>query len=101
MASEEMIQVLRNHGAFAYGVEDLENIAREWEDYDFSPNQADAWLEVGCFRAQSAYELAGAGYSPTQVSIISEGGYRETVAYKFANSDLDLEDVKKLVEEVA
>jgi hypothetical protein len=100
-----MIQVLRNHGSFAYGQEsDVEKVAEEWADNDFSPAQADAWLEAGCFRADDARMLADHDITPEQARQDVDdgaGSYRESIGYKFANSDLDIEDVLRLIEEVA
>lgn len=105
MASEEMVQVLRNHGVFAYGQEsDIESVAEEWEEYDFSPTQADQWLGAGCFRASDARMMADFGVSPEQAGEETDegvGAYQGTIGYKFANCDISIEDVLRLVEEVA
>lgn len=105
MTTQEMIQVLRNHGVFAYGSEqEIGNVAREWDDYDFSPAEADAWLGAGCFIASDARMMADCGVSPEQAGEETDegvGAYCGQIGYKFANNDLDIDDVLRLVEEVA
>lgn len=105
MTSDEMVQVLRNHGVMAYGNEsDIESVAEEWEEYDFSPAEADSWLGAGCFRASDARMMADRGISPEQAGEETDegaGAYTATIGYKFANNDLDIDDVLRLVEEVA
>jgi hypothetical protein len=104
MTSEEMIQVLRNHGTFAYGQEsDIESVAEEWEDYDFSPAGADVWLSAGCFRAADARALADAGIAPedTEKDYDSESNPGISIGYAVANGDLTVEEAKKMIGEVA
>ena len=104
MTTQEMIQVLRNHGVFAYGQEsDIESIAEEWAEYDFSPADADAWLDAGCFVAADARMMADCGVSPEQAAEETDegaGAYRGQIGYKFANNDIDIDDVLRLIEEV-
>lgn len=45
--------------------------------------EADAWLEAGCFRAEDASQETKEGI----------GNYEASLAYKFANNDLSLQDV--------
>jgi hypothetical protein len=104
MASDEMVQVLRNHGVFAYGQEsDIESIADDWEDYDFIPETADAWLSAGCFRAVDAYRMV-------QVFITPEDAKKEydherapgiSIGYALANGDISLAEAKRISREVA
>lgn len=104
MPSEEMIQVLRNHGAFAYGsLEDIERISEEWEDYDFSPSDADEWLSAGCFRAADARAMVDAGIAPEDAERHhdQENYPGVSIGYAVANGDLSVEKAKKLIEEVA
>ncbi|MCK9570832.1 hypothetical protein M0R72_17920 [Candidatus Pacearchaeota archaeon] len=104
MASDEMIQVLRNHGVFAYGQEsDIESMAEEWEDYDFSPRGADEWLSAGCFRAADARDLANAGISPEDAgkNYDPDSNPGISIGYAVANGDMTIDEVKMLVEEVA
>lgn len=105
MSSPEMIQVLRKHGALAYGQEsDIERIADDWEDYDFTPAQADAWLEAGCFLASNARTMADSFVLPEQTRYVTEDGvghYIASISYKFCNGDIDIDDVLSLVEDVA
>lgn len=101
MANKEMIQVLRNHGVFAYGQEsDIKSIAEEWEDYDFSPAQADEWLGAGCFNAVDAYAMAFNGITPEQAGYRGEE-MQYSIGYAVANSDMTIEEAKKIIEEVA
>lgn len=101
MASEEMVQVLRNHGVYAYGQEsDIELIAEEWEDYDFSPDQADKWLEAGCFQAGDAYLMAFDGITPEQAAYRGEE-MQYSIGYAVANNDMTIDEAKRIIEEVA
>ena len=104
MASEEMVQVLRNHGVFAYGSEeDIERYAEEWEDYDFSPDQADKWLEAGCFQAYAARELSDAGISSENAARLDPDESRPgtQIGYSVANGDMSIEEAVQIIEEVA
>lgn len=99
MASNEMVQVLRNHGVFACG-QDIESIADDWEDYDFSPEQADAWISAGCFVAYAARRMTDAGISPEDASQnCDQDRYPGiSIGYAVANADLSVEEAKKIIE---
>jgi hypothetical protein len=101
MASDEMIQVLRNHGVFAYGQEsDIGSIADDWEEYDFSPDQADSWLSAGCFVAFAAHLMEQAGISSEDAAQnCDQDRYPGTsIGYAVANADLSVEEAKKIIE---
>jgi hypothetical protein len=103
MTSEEMIQVLHNYGAFAYGQEeDIENIAEEWEDYDFSPAEADDWLGAGCFRAADAREMVNYGIAPEDAERHhdQENYPGVSIGYAVANGDLTISEAKKIIEKL-
>lgn len=104
MASDEMVQVLRNHGVFAYGQEsDIESIADDWEDYDFIPETADAWLSAGCFRASDAYAMSESGILPEDAgkNYDQERAPGISVGYALANGDISLAEAKRIAKEVA
>lgn len=104
MASDEMIQVLRNHGVFTYGQEsDIESIADDWETWDFTPAQADEWLSAGCFRASDAYRMTCVGITPEMASRDYDHDRAPgiSIGYALANSDISLSEAKKIIEEMA
>lgn len=101
---EKMIEVIRSHGTFAYGNEQPEDVAKQWLEWGFSPKQAEEWLQARCFYPIAAWHLDNADIHPEQASKITEeglGGYRDTIGYKVANNDLEIERAVELAEEVA
>jgi hypothetical protein len=97
---DEMEVVIRSHGDFAYGSEKVEDVAQIWRDYDFRADEVDAWLKAGCFDAHGARSLADNGFSPDEVTpdtMIGTGNYKASIGYKYANGDLDIDGVKKIL----
>lgn len=63
----EMIDMLNDHGDRFAG-NDVAEIAWDWEEnHNFSVDEADAWCEIGCWDAATAYRFVLAGLTPEQV----------------------------------
>lgn len=95
-----MVDVVKSHGAFASG-NDPEEIAIEWDEWDFSLEEVDAWLYARCFEPEMAYELKDCDITPEQAGKMTErgiGGYKDTIGYKLSNCDLTLEEAIEEVE---
>jgi len=67
----EMVAVLDSHGPRFAG-NHVEDMAQEWLDYDFTPEQADEWCSIGVWNAATAAEFRDAGLSPDQVQAAAE-----------------------------
>jgi hypothetical protein len=97
---DDMEVVIRSHGDFAYGSEKVEDIAQEWRDYNFTPEEADEWLKAGCFRASDARALADIDITPKKASLDTNegiGGYTASIGYKFSNNDLTIDQVQEIL----
>lgn len=93
---EEMKEIISSYGEFAHGGE-VEAVAAEWIDENFTPSEADTWLSARCFYASAARKLADAGITPEKASKKTSkgiGGYTDTIGYKMANGDLDIDDIE-------
>jgi hypothetical protein len=98
----DMRVVVESFGEFAYG-SDLEGAVQEWLDAGFSPSEADAWLEAGCFNASDAASLRDAGVTPDQAQAITNesvgrGHYPHTIGYKVANGDMTVSEAVAWIE---
>lgn len=97
---DEMIGTLCSLGEFAHGGR-VEQIADEWLDNDFGPDEAREWIESGyVFDAASARQLSDAGVEPSEAAQHFDGEYPEadgSLGYAFANNDISLERVLTLL----
>ena len=90
-----LVQIIKNHGEFAYGNETPEDMAIEWDDWDISPEKVDAWLSARCFEPETAHLLDDYNITPKQASKITEkgiGSYRDTIGYKVSNNDMSIDE---------
>ena len=96
-----LTEIIKSHGDFAYGINKPEDIAIEWDDWDFTPEQVDAWLSARCFTPEAAHDLAEYNITPAQAGKMTElGGYRDTVGYQYANDNITLDEAIEEVEKV-
>lgn len=97
---DEMIGTIQSLGPFAHGGR-VEQIADEWLDNDFGPDEAREWIEEGyVFDAGSARQLADEGVEPVEVAQHFDGEYPEadgSLGYAYANGDISLERVLALL----
>jgi hypothetical protein len=96
-----MVEVIKRYGDFAYGNDSPEEVAIEWDDWDISPEKADAWLSARCFTPEAAHQLEDYDITPEQAGKITEqgtGDYKDTVGYKVSNGDLTIEDAIEIIE---
>ena len=96
---DQMIDTIQSLGEFAHGGR-VEQIAREWSDNDFGPDDAREWIESGVFDAASARDLEDAGLTPEDVAQHVDGEYPEgdgSLGYAFANNDISLDRVLELL----
>ena len=99
-------ETLRRHGEDAVPGGDvsgdgLDATARAWLVAGFADaEEVDDWLEARCFDPYHAQRLDAAGVTPTQAALRTRAGradYEETIAYKFAQGDLTLEEARRLI----
>ncbi|MCK9571359.1 hypothetical protein M0R72_20590 [Candidatus Pacearchaeota archaeon] len=91
----KMVQIIMRHGDFAYGNDAPEEVAIEWNDWDISPDEVDAWLSSRCFDPEAAHQLEDYDITPAQAGKITErglGNYKDTIGYKVSNNDLTIEE---------
>lgn len=96
-----LVAIIKQHGDFAYGNSSPEDVAIEWDDYDFQAEEVDAWLTARCFCPDAAHELTESDISPEQAGEITDekvGGYVDTIGYKISNNDLDIDEVIELID---
>ena len=91
----ELVQIIKRHGGFAYGNSTPEDMAIEWDDWDISPEQVDAWLSSRCFDPIAAHQLEDYNITPSQAGKITKrgtGNYIDTIGYKVSNNDLTIDE---------
>lgn len=96
MTIRDMIEA---HGHFAHGG-NPDDAAETWAEADFTAAEVDEWLKARCFHPSSARDLADAGVTPEMAAIQTEAGagdYVDTVGFKVADGDLEVEEARDLV----
>lgn len=73
--------------------------AQSWASSGFKDAfEVKSWLEARCFNPSAAAKMKDAGVTPVGAAIYTyRGDYTDTLGYKFANGDLDLEEIKQVV----
>jgi hypothetical protein len=94
-------EVLTRYGDPALAGSPAETVASRWLARGFTDaEEIDDWLAARCFRPERAHELDRAGLTPEQTRLRTSAGrgdYEDTVAYKFAEGDLSLEEARRIV----
>lgn len=91
--------VVESHGHFAHGG-NPDDAAETWAESGFAGNEVDEWLKARCFHPSSARDLADAGVTAELASMHTEAGagdYVDTVGFKVADGDLEVEEARDLV----
>lgn len=96
----EMLEVVsnHNHNGWLVGNSRAVVIAESWMMFGFSPEEADRWLEVGCFNPSSAKMLKEKGWTPEEASQ-EWGNSGMSVAYASTDPEINhsVFDKKELV----
>lgn len=80
---------------------------RQWQDQEFTPDEATAWRLAGAFDAEKARELADADFDPDELSAVVTEADKEkfnigysgySIAYVYCNGDLTLEQLKQIIQ---
>jgi hypothetical protein len=96
-----MVEVIKRHGDFAYGNNSPEAVAIDWDDWNISTDEADAWLSARCFDPKAAHQLDDHDITPEQAGKITKrgtGNYRDTIGYKISNYDLTIEEAIEILD---
>lgn len=91
--------VIEGHGHFAHGG-NPDDATEAWAEAGFTASEVDEWLKSRCFHPSSARDLADAGVTPEMAAIQTEAGagdYVDTVGFKVADGDLEVEEARDLV----
>ncbi len=91
--------VIENHGYFAHGG-NPDDAAETWAESGFDATEVDRWLTARCFNPSAARDLADAGVSPELGGMRTDAGsgtYTDTVGFKVADGDLEVEEARDLV----
>ena len=94
-------ETLARHGADALRCATVDAAARDWLEAGFADAEdVDDWLGARCFDPRHAGMLDAAGVTPEQAALRTREGraaYEDTVAYKFAQGDLSLEEARRII----
>jgi len=91
--------VIERHGHFAHGG-NPDDTAETWAEVGFDGAEVDEWLNARCFDPNAARDLADAGVTPAMACMKTEAGagdYVDTVGFKVADGDLEVEEARDLV----
>jgi hypothetical protein len=91
--------VIERHGHFAHGG-NPDDTAETWAESGFEAPEVDEWLLARCFDPSAARDLADAGVTPEMARMKTSAGagdYTDTVGFKVADSDLEVEEARDLV----
>lgn len=91
--------VIERHGYTAHGG-DPDAIAESWEETGIDAAEIDEWLRARCYSPEAAEDMADAGVTPEMAIMKTDAGsgdYVDTVAFKVATGDLEVEEARELV----
>jgi hypothetical protein len=91
--------VIERHGYFAHRG-DPDGGCEAWEEAGFVAGEVDEWLNARCFDPDAAEDLDDVGITPEMASSktgAGNGGYFDTVGYKVAVGDLELDEACELL----
>ncbi|MDT7542277.1 MAG: hypothetical protein QOE33_2181 [Acidobacteriota bacterium] len=96
-----VLDALALYGDAALAGAPAETVAYRWLAHGFTDaEEIEDWLDARCFRPERAHELDRAGLTPEQSSSRTNAGrgdYEDTIAYKYAQGDLTLEEARRIV----
>ncbi|HEV2802642.1 MAG TPA: hypothetical protein VGW12_19380 [Pyrinomonadaceae bacterium] len=100
--AERIAETLRRHANDALqGGASADQAARAWLDAGFADaEEIEDWLGARCFDPRRAEALEAAGITPEQAALRTREGRtddEETVAYKFAQGRLTLEEARRII----
>jgi hypothetical protein len=92
---DDIIAVLESDRDFAIGGDDVEDVAREWTEENFSASEVRAWLDARAFSGTAAASMKAKGITPAMAKKrvgpeVGIGGYTDTIGYKVSNGDLSV-----------
>ncbi len=97
----EIERVIEGFGAEALRGETPDAGARRWVAAGFDDTEdVSDWLNARCFSATGAQALDDSGITPEQAALRTTAGvrdYEETLAYKFVQGDLSIDEVRRIV----
>jgi len=91
--------VIERHGP----VEDADSLnatAEAWEEAGLDAAEVEEWLNARCFNPDAARDMADVGITPQMAQMKTDAGaghYVDTVAFKVAAGDLEVEEARDLV----
>lgn len=91
--------VIERHGYFAHRG-DPDDACEAWEEAGFDAGEVDDWLNARCFDPDAAEDLDDVGITPEMAASktgAGPGSYFDTVGYKVAVGDLELEAACELL----
>jgi hypothetical protein len=91
--------VIERHGYTAHGG-DPDAAAEAWEETGLDAAEVDEWLHARCFSPEAAEDMSDVGVTPEMAIMktgAGSGDYVDTVAFKVAIGDLEVEEARELV----
>ena len=91
--------VVERHGEFAHGG-DPQSSVEAWEETGLSAAEVGEWLASRCFDPGAAEDMADAGITAEMAAMhthAGSGGYADTVAFKVAAGDIEVEEARQLL----
>jgi hypothetical protein len=91
--------LIERHGHIAHGG-DPDAATEAWEETGLDAAEVEEWLKARCFNPSAAEDMADAGITPEMAMMKTDAGsgdYVDTVAFKVATGDLEVEEARDLV----
>jgi hypothetical protein len=91
--------VIQRYGRDAHAG-DPDGTADAWAEIGVSAAEVEEWLHARCFNPSAAEDMTDAGIAPWMAMMKTDagsGGYVDTVGFKVANGDLEVEEARDLV----
>lgn len=92
-------EVIKRHGDVAHGG-DLDGTAEAWEETGLDAAEVEEWLNARCFNPSAAEDMADAAITPQMATMKTNAGsgdYVDTVAFKVATGDLEVDEARELL----
>lgn len=91
--------VIERHGHFAHGG-NPDDTTETWAESGFDAREVDEWLGARCFDPNAARDLADTGVEAVDARMKTEAGrgdYTDTIGFKVAAGDLEVEEARDLL----
>jgi len=94
---EEYIEMMKEYHVFQEGPYDVRYVAQGWKDAGFAVDEAESWIEEGCYLPHYAVELRSLGVTSEQAA--KEVTLKGTIAFFFSRHVITAKNIGEYLKE--